>query len=162
MLKVQSSWFIPKASGYFYYKKNVSGHFLLQKKYFGSFFIVKKNVSGHFLLQKKCFKSFFVAKKNVSGRFLLQKKMFRVIFCCKKNVSVRFLLQKIIHLKIPGRVWAGPGFSYFNPGPGRAGIKFIFSFPGRAGSELYSYYESGPGPGFKIWTFACLYPRPPS
>ena len=50
-----------------------------------------------------------------------------------------------IHLKIPVRVWAGPGFHILIPG--RAGLAQNLYFHVRAGpgSKLYLFYKSGPG-----------------
>ena len=57
---------------------------------------------------------------------------------------------------MPGRAWTGPGFSYYNAGPGRAG-RFSFKFhPGWAGLANFISNFTRAGPGFKIWPNAGL------
>ena len=69
------------------------------------------------------------------------------------NVFGCFVRYKIKNI---GRVRAEPGFSYYNPGPGRAGKFYLKQTWVGSGPAFDAKFLVRAGPGFEIWTNAGL------
>ena len=84
----------------------------------------------HFFLILFVSFDFFLISFFLSSRPLVRS------YRCAQAVKGGIVLWIICKLKKLARVQAGPGFSYYNARPSRAGIKCVFLNPGWAGSAF--------------------------